>query len=73
MDADYLDRIERMRWPLDSAAHGHAFTREAAKYLANAMVYDDIIRVADLKTRSARAARVRSEVEPRTKIRRWST
>src|SRR5690606_15177206 len=34
----------------------------AAKYLANAMCYDDVIRVADLKTRSARSSRVRREV-----------
>ena len=30
----------------------------AAKYIANAMCYDDIIRVADLKTRSSRHARL---------------
>jgi indolepyruvate ferredoxin oxidoreductase beta subunit len=39
-----------------------AFTREAAKYVANAMAYDDVVRVADLKTRPSRAARVRAEV-----------
>jgi hypothetical protein len=32
----------------------HDLTREAAKYIANAMAYDDVIRVADLKTRAAR-------------------
>ncbi|MBX3569673.1 MAG: indolepyruvate oxidoreductase subunit beta family protein [Rhizobiaceae bacterium] len=58
---DYLARIEAIVGE-DGAEGGYAFSREAAKYLANAMVYDDIIRVADLKTRSSRAARVRREV-----------
>jgi len=34
----------------------------AAKYIAVAMAYDDVIRVADLKTRASRFARVRAEV-----------
>jgi indolepyruvate ferredoxin oxidoreductase beta subunit len=34
----------------------------AAKYVALAMAYDDVIRVADLKTRAARFARVRAEM-----------
>jgi indolepyruvate ferredoxin oxidoreductase beta subunit len=34
----------------------------AAKYIATAMAYDDVIRVADLKTRAGRFARVRAEV-----------
>jgi indolepyruvate ferredoxin oxidoreductase beta subunit len=33
----------------------------AAKYIANAMCYDDILRVADLKTRMSRQARLRGE------------
>ena len=56
----YLDRLAALA-ALDAAAHGHLLTREAAKYLARAMAYDDVIRVADLKTRSARFARVRLE------------
>lgn len=59
--AEYLDRLDTVA-ALDSAEHGHALTHDAAKYIANAMVYDDIIRVADLKTRSSRAERVRREV-----------
>jgi indolepyruvate ferredoxin oxidoreductase beta subunit len=39
-----------------------ALTRAAAKHIAVAMAYDDVIRVADLKTRSVRFARVRREV-----------
>ncbi len=45
-----------------SAAHGHAATVEAARWVAVAMAYDDVIRVADLKTRAERFARVRDEV-----------
>lgn len=47
---------------LDSAAKGYALTRTAAKYLAVAMAYDDVYRVADLKTRASRFARVRAEI-----------
>ena len=63
--AEYLDRLEdiaRRDAAAGGAAHGHAFTATAAKYLANAMCYDDILRVADLKTRSDRFARVAAEV-----------
>src|SRR5690606_34249100 len=47
------------------AAHGFAFSDNAAKYLANAMTYDDVVRVADLKTRASRFERVRKEVGAR--------
>jgi indolepyruvate ferredoxin oxidoreductase beta subunit len=36
---------------------------ELAKHLANAMAYDDLIRVADLKTRRQRLTRIESEVQ----------
>lgn len=39
------------------------FTVTAAKYLANAMTYDDVIRVADLKTRAGRRARIVGEMQ----------
>jgi indolepyruvate ferredoxin oxidoreductase, beta subunit len=39
-----------------------ALTRAAAKHIAVAMAYDDVIRVADLKTRASRFERVRGEV-----------
>ena len=45
------------------AGRNFAFTQAAAKYLANAMTYDDVIRVADLKTRSARRARIEGELD----------
>ena len=41
---------------------GCAFTIAAAKYVAAAMAYDDVPRVADLKIRASRQARVRREV-----------
>lgn len=39
-----------------------ALARAAAKHVAVAMAYDDVIRVADLKTRASRFERVRREV-----------
>ncbi|WP_246550890.1 indolepyruvate oxidoreductase subunit beta family protein [Bradyrhizobium liaoningense] len=39
-----------------------ALTNAAAKHIAVAMAYDDVIRVADLKTRGSRFERVRAEV-----------
>jgi indolepyruvate ferredoxin oxidoreductase, beta subunit len=58
---DYLDRVDRAL-ALDGAGRGYALTIAAAKHVANALCYDDMIRVADLKTRSTRDARVRREV-----------
>lgn len=62
---EYLDRMAALA-AADAAAggerHGHAVTVEAARWVAVAMAYDDIIRVADLKTRAERFARVRREV-----------
>jgi len=54
--AEYLDRLDAM--PRDAIGLLQAF----AKYLAIAMAYDDVIRVADLKTRAGRFDRVRREV-----------
>ena len=63
----YLARLESLA-ELDTrhggAAMGHAFTAAAAKHLANAMAYDDVIGVADLKTRSARFARIAADMKP---------
>jgi indolepyruvate ferredoxin oxidoreductase beta subunit len=63
--ADYLDRLEGLA-AQDEAAGGagqdHAFTATAAKYLANAMAYDDIIRVADAKTARTRIGRIEAEM-----------
>lgn len=58
---EYLDRLDKAV-ALDDAERGYALLIAAAKHLANAMCYDDMIRVADLKTRSTRDRRVRKEV-----------
>ena len=49
--------------PAAGKRKGFAFTVAAAKYLATAMAYDDVPRVADLKIRASRQARVRQEVQ----------
>ena len=59
--AQYLDRLERIR-SLDSASAPWRLTASVAKHLARAMAYDDVMRVADLKTRGTRMDRVRAEV-----------
>lgn len=59
---EYLDLIGEIL-SLDSAANGFELTQAAAKYVAVAMAYDDVFRVADLKTRASRFERVRSEVK----------
>jgi len=58
--SEYLDRVADLA-RLDDPAGEHALSNAAAKYVANAMAYDDVIRVADLKTRQARFERVRNE------------
>ena len=59
--AEYLDRLGTVL-SRDDAAHGWVLSREATKYIANALAYDDIIRVADLKTRARRFDRIRTEM-----------
>ncbi|MEJ2431657.1 MAG: indolepyruvate oxidoreductase subunit beta family protein, partial [Pseudolabrys sp.] len=63
--SEYLDLLADLL-AADKAAGGDAkdfaLTREAAKYLAVAMAYDDVYRVAELKTRGSRFERVRDEV-----------
>ncbi len=58
---EYLDRVAKI-YELDrsngGAAKSFAVTAAAAKYIAIAMSYDDVIRVADLKTRRTRYDRV---------------
>jgi indolepyruvate ferredoxin oxidoreductase, beta subunit len=64
--AEYLDILGNLHAAdrnSGGAARNFTFTQAAAKYLANAMAYDDVIRVADLKTRSRRRARIESELE----------
>lgn len=58
----YLDRLDTVVG-LDQAARGWKLTAEVARLLALRMSYEDIIRVADLKTRAERSERVRQEVK----------
>ncbi len=52
---------ERQSDPAD--AHGFAITREMVRWLALWMAFDDIVRVADLKSRASRWTRVVGEVK----------
>jgi indolepyruvate ferredoxin oxidoreductase beta subunit len=58
--AEYLDHVGRL------VALEPTLGLEAARQVAVAMAYDDVIRVADLKTRAARLERVRREMLART-------
>ena len=61
----YLDRLAPIvacDRQLGGARHGWELSREAARHLALWMTFEDVFRVADLKTRSARFDRVRDEV-----------
>jgi indolepyruvate ferredoxin oxidoreductase beta subunit len=70
-DADYaelyLERLERVvaaeRAGDPAGVQAFAASREAARYLALWMAFDDIVRVADLKCRASRLERVRAEVK----------
>src|SRR6185503_17856512 len=62
-DADYAALyLERARSLFESDEEPHRVAIETARLLALWMSYEDVIRVADLKTRPARFARVRREV-----------
>ncbi len=62
----YLERVARVlaaeRAADLSGARGFALTRECARYLALWMAFDDVVRVATLKSRAGRFARVRREI-----------
>lgn len=60
----YLDRLESVLAfdrEVGGAANGYRLTCETGRQLALWMSYEDVIRVADLKTRANRFARVRAE------------
>ena len=62
---EYLDRMADLHQHATAcggADQQHTSTIEAARWIAVAMAYDDVIRVADLKTRAERSQRVREEV-----------
>ncbi len=61
--AQRLARVLDAERAIDPAGvHGFAVTTEMARWLALWMAFDDIVRVADLKSRSSRWQRVRTEV-----------
>lgn len=64
---EYVERLGRIldaeRAADPEGLHGFATTRETARYLALWMAFDDIVRVADLKCRASRFARVRTEMK----------
>lgn len=55
----YLDRLDRV---VAAAPESHALIGEVARRLAARMSYEDVIRVAQLKTRPGRLARIRGEL-----------
>jgi len=55
--------LEAEREADPQGTHGHALTTEMARWLALWMAFDDIVRVADLKSRASRWARVQGEVK----------
>lgn len=57
----FLDRLKPVI-ARDNGTHLWALTAETARFLALRMSYEDVIRVADLKTRAERSARLRAEV-----------
>jgi indolepyruvate ferredoxin oxidoreductase beta subunit len=63
----YLQRLQAVlaaeREADPQGVNGCAITRETARWLALWMAFDDIVRVADLKSRAARWTRVRGEVK----------
>ena len=58
----YLDRLDPIA-NLDHAIDGYKLTIETGRFLALWMCYEDVIRVADLKTRRSRFERIREEVQ----------
>ena len=57
--ADYLCMVEKA---VAADAAPYEMSAAAAKYCARALCYDDLLRVADIKTRATRFARVKDEV-----------
>lgn len=58
---EYLDRLKPLLH-LDGEESNYELTNSAAKHLAAAMIYDDVMRIADLKTRRDRMARINRQM-----------
>lgn len=64
----YRERLDAVAWAdseLGGAALGSALTAAAARHLALWMAYEDVVRVADLKTRASRFDRIAAEARAR--------
>lgn len=60
----YVKRLQQVLEAEKQAGdHGYATTKEMARWLALWMAFDDIVRVADLKSRASRWSRVQGEVK----------
>ena len=59
---EHLDAVLALDRTAEGEHRGYRLTAECGRYLALMMTYEDVIRVADLKTRASRLARVRVEV-----------
>ena len=61
----YLDRLEKIakQYHAQGAQDNSKLTSETARFLALWMSYEDVIRVADLKSRRSRFERIRAEVQ----------
>ena len=57
----YLQRLQSVMTAEADTAGNWPVTNESARWLALWMAYDDVVQVADLKSRSSRTARVRQE------------
>ena len=55
--------LQRLREVIALDDHNHSASREVARWLALWMAFDDIVRVADLKSRASRMQRVAAEVK----------
>lgn len=60
---DRLDPIMKLDREMGGAASGYKLTSETGRFLALWMCFEDVIRVADLKSRRSRFERVRAEVQ----------
>lgn len=58
----YLDRLQALQQAAGHTPAHETLVAEAARHLALWMSYEDVVRVADLKTRDTRFARVRQEM-----------
>lgn len=60
----YVKRLQQvLEAEKEAGGHGYATTKEMARWLALWMAFDDIVRVADLKSRASRWSRVQGEVK----------